>query len=922
MIPPDAQPSGSARPHPPGTRLGPYEVLSRVGAGGMGEVYRARDTRLGREVAVKVLPAAVSADAARLRRFEQEARTVGQLDHPNLLTVFDVGRAPGEAGSDGIAYIVTELLKGETLRARLASGALPRRQAVALAAQFARGLAAAHERAVVHRDLKPENLFITSDGRAKILDFGIARTAPDAPPDGSATSTPTETALTEPGAILGTAGYMSPEQVRGEPADARSDLFCLGCVVYEMLTGRRAFAGASTVETLNAILTHSPEPSDPPFAGEHDPLWLLVRRCLEKDPSRRFQNAGDLAFALELAPGTATGAVGTTSPAAAGAPRRPLAAWLAATAVVALVMLTWAILGRRTSGEAPSHMAEATLTPVTVDDGHETDPCFAPDGETIAYSSDRSGNFEIYLQQVSGGPAVNLTRDPGDDGQPSFSPDGRQIAFISTRRRGGAFFFPSPVVPLIGGDLWSMPALGGAPRRIADNAFLPSWSPDGRFVYFSRGPWFRSTIQRVPEGGGPAEVIPVRLPNGASAPYLLSPRVSPDGRWLVFWARDLVYVVPVSGGDARRLAYGRYPVFTDGGRAILYCNALPGRNHSLWRLGFDSARGLARGAPEPLVMGTTESAAPAVTADGRRIAFVAVERRLNLEALPFDANGAGVRGAPITVTTGNHRVRFFTIAPDGRAIVYEDERGAENHLWRVSLAGGESVQLSLDPRFSERFPRWSPDGRMIQFSHLLAGQPEEAGEPWLISADGADPRPAGVPQGGRAAWLPGSDGLLVATRNGRYTRLDLATGRAAELDSSLRGMPFFSLSNDGRWLAYQSIDAGTMDIVAAPLDNSSPPRVVVQTPAEDGHPFFSPDGRWLYYQPNHLNLYRVPGPSQDWRSTPPEQVTRYPERGLYLEEPQVSFDGRTLAYVRSLIRGDLWLLRFSERDSAGAAPGR
>src|SRR5215212_10272901 len=272
-----------------GSRLGPYEILSPLGAGGMGEVYRARDPRLGREVAVKVLPAAVSGDADRLRRFEQEARAASALNHPNILTVFDTG------SHDGTVYLVTEILEGETLRGRLAGGALPARKAIEIGIQIARGLAAAHERGIVHRDLKPENLFLTRDDRVKILDFGLAKLQASL----DLADAPTVLTDTEPGVVLGTVGYMAPEQVRGQPVDHRADLFALGAVLYEMLTGRRAFQKDSAAETMSAILRE--EPPDLAETGKLVPPGLdrMVRRCLEKDPHRRFQSASDLAFGLE-----------------------------------------------------------------------------------------------------------------------------------------------------------------------------------------------------------------------------------------------------------------------------------------------------------------------------------------------------------------------------------------------------------------------------------------------------------------------------------------------------------------------------------------------------------------------------------------------------------------------------------------------
>ncbi|MCA1560941.1 MAG: serine/threonine protein kinase, partial [Acidobacteria bacterium] len=280
-----------------GSRLGPYEILSLIGAGGMGEVYRAHDPRLGRDVAIKVLPAVFSADSDRLRRFEQEARAAAALNHPNILAVYDVGT------HDGAPYVVSELLAGTPLREALAKGALPVRKAVEYAVQIATGLAAAHERGIVHRDLKPENLFVTSDGRAKILDFGIAKLI-EAGPGAGATVPATRTAGTTPGIVLGTVGYMSPEQVRAQPVDHRSDIFSFGAVLYELLSGRRPFEGDTPADTMSAILNDDPRELMTVSGGVVSPtLDRITRHCLEKEPNRRFQSARDLAFDLEAVSG-------------------------------------------------------------------------------------------------------------------------------------------------------------------------------------------------------------------------------------------------------------------------------------------------------------------------------------------------------------------------------------------------------------------------------------------------------------------------------------------------------------------------------------------------------------------------------------------------------------------------------------------
>ena len=363
-------------------RRGPYEILAPIGSGGMGEVYRARDTRLGRDVAVKVLPAAVAADPERLRRFEQEARAAGQLNHPNILVLLDVG------DHQGVHYVVSELLEGETLRERLGAEPLPVRKALDYALQVARGLAAAHDRHIVHRDIKPENLFVTRDGLVKILDFGLAKRAMSAPPATPPSAAAATTIhVTEPGMVLGTVGYMSPEQVRGEAVDARSDIFSFGAVLYEMLTGRRAFQGASAVETMHAVLKD--DPPDVSTGGRDIPPGLerVVRHCLEKRAEERFQSARDLAFALEaLSAPSLPGlpAVGARST------RRPWRAVAFMTLLAAVAGIPW--ISGRLRGEPPP----ASYRQVTFRRGAVQSARFAPAGDTVLYS----GRFEAAPRAV------------------------------------------------------------------------------------------------------------------------------------------------------------------------------------------------------------------------------------------------------------------------------------------------------------------------------------------------------------------------------------------------------------------------------------------------------------------------------------------------------------------------------------------
>ena len=503
----------------PGAKLGPYEILAALGAGGMGEVYRARDTRLNREVAIKVLPERVAADPDALARFEREAKAVAALSHPNILALHDFGR------DAAIAYAVTELLEGETLRQALSAGPLSPRRAAEYATQVAYGLAAAHEKGIVHRDLKPDNIFVTRDDRVKILDFGLAK--PNAAGSGpNETQSPTVSGYTEPGVIMGTVGYMSPEQVRGLPVDHRSDLFSFGAVLYEMLAGRRAFQGETAAETMTAILRDDP----PAFAdsGRNVPpaLAAVIAHCLEKKPERRFQSARDLAFALE----TAAAPSGVSAPVPAILPPRS-SAWPLRLGIAALVLAAaaagWFLRSRRTAVSV-SPWNDITMSLLTTDPGYEGEPTFSPDGRTIAYVSDREGNFDIYLQQIGGGPAINLTKNSAADIQPAFSPDGREIAFVSNRSGTAEIFHAAPGLPVVGGDIWMMPAFGGAARRIVEHGECPSWTPDGSAVLYVHGTFRNSHIARIAASGGESRDIPIDEKFVARYFY---PRLSADGRW-------------------------------------------------------------------------------------------------------------------------------------------------------------------------------------------------------------------------------------------------------------------------------------------------------------------------------------------------------------------------------------------------------
>ncbi len=436
-----------------GTRLGPYEIISPLGAGGMGEVYRAKDSRLGRDVAIKILPAHFSQDADRLRRFEQEARAAGMLNHPNILDIHDVGNF------EGMPYVVSELLEGETLRGRLNAGLIPYRKSVDYVLQMARGLAEAHDKGIVHRDLKPENIFITREGRVKILDFGLAKLS-NRPEIQNGQSDLSTLARTEAGIVLGTVGYMSPEQVRGKAVDHRSDLFALGAVLYEMLSGNRAFRGDSTVETMNAILKLEPPDLKTSGTAISPAVERIVKHCLEKSPEERFQSASDLAFALETVSTLST----TEVPAGMPAPSRKSRTLILTFLALPLVLLALWGANFLTKPEPP---AIPSFKRLAFRRGEVFNAYFAPDGQAILYSAAWEGTpSEIYQTRTDS--VESRSVDVKDADVVSISQSGEMLILL--RRRFGLGYMSQ-------GTLARMPLTGGAPREILENVSDADWHP-------------------------------------------------------------------------------------------------------------------------------------------------------------------------------------------------------------------------------------------------------------------------------------------------------------------------------------------------------------------------------------------------------------------------------------------------------------
>ena len=766
-----------------GTKLGEYEILSPLGAGSMGEVYRARDSRLNRDVAIKVLPELVSFEPDRVLRFEQEARAAAALNHPNILAVYQMGTYLG------VPYLVSELLEGKTLAESIRRGPLPLHKAIDYGVQIAQGLAAAHEKGIVHRDLKPDNLFVTKDGRVKILDFGLAKLVQ--PKESLINQAPT---VTLPGVAMGTVGYMSPEQVRGLATDHRTDIFALGAILYEMVMGQRTFQKPTEADTISAILNEEPPPISQLAPDTPSALQKVIRRCLEKNAEQRFQSASDLAFALEALSQSAVQApAGDSEKKKEGLSRLRLA--LAGAALVVLLGAAVITYFRMRPAPVPKVADYVQLT----HDGQQKS-LVGSDGSRLYLSRGevRAGSFAshgVAEMSISGGEPRKISIMPSPNMVAvDLSPDGSELLVVDGQ---GA---PPK------GPLWRIPLLGGSPRKLGDVVGeTAALSPDGKMLaYTNLGDLFLAKS----DGTGSRKLLGMKGD-------ILHITWAPDGGGLRFDSSEtagnvgqqLAWEVSVAGTDLHRLLAGWHTPpdeccgkWTADGKYFVFQS-----NSQIWALPKKTTFFGSEPKPIPLTSSPMSLSSPLPSKDGKKLYVIGQTYRGEL--MRYDA-----KAAQFSPFLGGISAEYVAFSKDGQWATYVSYR--EGTLWRSKLDGRERLQLTYPPMYPV-LPRWSPDGKKIIFFEfaLSADKPARMYE---VSPDGGSPRqllPDDPHQQLDPNWSPDGSKIVFAGESNDPASairiLDLATHQVSDVPGS-HGLYSPRWSPDGRYVSAFSADSSKL----------------------------------------------------------------------------------------------------------------
>ncbi|HTS38883.1 MAG TPA: protein kinase [Candidatus Solibacter sp.] len=867
-----------------------YRIVERLGSGGMGVVYKAQDTHLRRDVALKFLPSDVGKDSDAFLRFQREAEAASSLHHPNIIVIHDISH---DAGYD---FIVMEYVAGKTLDPLIPRNGMRLNDLLEVAVQITDALATAHGAGIIHRDLKPSNIIVDDHGVVKVLDFGLAKLVYKG--IGKAETTATTLTLTGEGKVVGTPAYLSPEQAEGKPIDARSDTFSLGVMLYQMATGVPPFRGDNAVSVISSILKDSPvapieiNPALPPD------LDRIIRRCLAKDPVRRYQTVVDLRNDLQELQELAKGRAGSivVHPRRVRRALRPfLVAAVGALICIAGSMMVWQY--RQAKRAVPVHLNLA-FSKLTSQSGVEWFPSLSPDGKWVVYSGGSSGSRQIYLQSIRGQTPLDLSRDTTvDDDQPAFSPDGEQIAFCSSRDGGGIFV---------------MGRTGEAIRRITHMGFHPSWSPDGTQLAFTT-----ENVELYPQNAvGESGLWVVKVSTGEMRRLYGGDAVlaswSPHNHRVAYTHRlgnptqSAIWTIPVSGGTPKPVtkesATNWNPVWSPDGRYLYFSSDRRG-SMNLWRVPVDEASGEPRGEPEAITAPAPYLAHPSLSADGKHIAFTSALVTANIQRLTLGSSGAVV-GEPAWVTTGSLRWSNPSPSPDGNWVAIYSLVQPEGHLYLVHPDGAAMRQLTSDSAI-DRMPRWSPDGNWIACFSNRSGRLEL----WKIRPDGSDLQQ--ITEGGAAylAWAPDGSRIATVSQSDELSiksRVFIVDPNRPWGQQSPQPLPLLDLPS-GRFLVNDWSPNGKHLVGAA---EASPGGVITYSLESHQYerltdfgewPVWLPDSRRVLFVADKKNFYVVDSSSKQVRKV--FSVSRD-----IIGPPQVTRDGRTVYFSRRVTESDIWLV--------------
>jgi len=891
-----------------GTKLGQYKIVALLGAGGMGEVYRAHDTKLGRDVALKLLPSLFTSDADRVARFKREARLLASLNHPNIGAIY------GFEDAGDVPSLVLELVEGDTLEDRVHLGPLRLSEALQVSQQIADALEAAHRTGIIHRDLKPSNIKITRDGVVKVLDFGIAKALATEGSGPDLSKSPTLTGNgTILGGILGTAAYMSPEQARGQQVDKRTDIWAFGCVLFEMLTGSSAFVRKTSADTIAAVVGGDPEwkllPAETPSA-----IRRLLRRCLQKDARRRLHDIADARIELEEAMSTAD----EHAPVRTARPWYRLAISALALGIAAALVLLWAArdrFGRREAEPPPPDIRAIRLTDLP---GLEESPAISPDGKSVAFTAGISGKRQVFVRLMAGGAPLQVTRDAVDHECPRWSPDSSSILYFSPAVSGA-----------VQGSLWEIPALGGVPRRVVNSLGCADLNPrDGRLALFRLG---KEGIQLVtaPTDDSRFDMVAQFAPTT----YYLYPRWSPDGKWIAFQRGDSIrfdiFVAPTTGGQPRQLTHDNDMMsgfaWLPDSTGIVYSSNRGGTMPYLPTLGLWQVT-LRNGRVRRVTSGEESYLSPDISKSG---ALLASRMRLQSDIWKFPVAGLPIEnvrhGVRVTRQTG--QVLTPTASPEDKEVAFLSDSSGHANLWIVNTETSALRQITYerDPNVAVGVPLWSPDGRTIAFVYSRGNQGLTFGV-WLVDPDGSNLRNVANPGLG-PAWSADGRWVYYSTWSGPTTT-DVALKKVPVDGGSAVTLRTERLRNviglHGTTLYYaveRPLVDGTPEIeIRASTPEDAPSRLLAHIPGarvprwQICNPSLSPDGKWLAQALTDgftTNLWALSTTTGEWR-----QITDFGDRATFIaRRVSWSSDGRSI--LAAVAEGDSDIVLLEGLTNAG-----